>query len=552
MSFSALYEYMRGEFQDVTRVPLAAAGVDPAWIIDPNGVKIAGHQIELWDADAGGTQLLEGVDYSLVFLDSGKTAAEGVDIWAGYQVINVAYQGIPLYLNMRVIGGYTKFSAVEAQESPPFGARLDSGELFLDGTDSYTSSDNRSPVVDVVDYIPAVRTIDGIDYEPDELKFSGKGTYGMFGDYENVLATATETLDNVTKTEEGSWTKITQVTTGALGAVNYNYPALTTSGYFTVIMRRGDDAGIDDVIELSSGYCSVTWPTGTFSFTDLTDLGSFVIGGNIAVFKFTTQITGETKLNIRASGIGLEPSIEYSYFMNAMVVDIDYPVPYTPGTHEANKIQYNLDWATSDEWTIEGWFNHTAEGQAANYIVSTRLLTSDDYFVLRVNAVGGLQLVSGSGGNVTATELTGQVTNQYNHFKLVVNSATSIGVYVNGGALQNVTANIPNTSLCTKILDVGVYYDEPLGYQLTGYIQDVVIKPVADTSDAHYLSGLPYYNPDKTYGKNALWSIDDKGHFSGQFDNGGRIVLDARIGGAWVTRWDTGLEINGGVIGRWK
>jgi len=108
MSFSALYEYMHGEFQDVTRVPLAAAGVDPAWIIDPNGVKIAGYQIELWDAETGGTRLLEGVDYSLVFLDSGKTAAEGIDIWAGYQVINVAYQGIPLYLTARIIGGYTK------------------------------------------------------------------------------------------------------------------------------------------------------------------------------------------------------------------------------------------------------------------------------------------------------------------------------------------------------------------------------------------------------------------------------------------------------------
>ncbi len=111
MSFINLYEYMHGEFQDVTRMPMAAAGVDPAWIIDPNGVKIAGYQIELWDAETGGTQLLEGVDYSLVFLDSGKTAAEGVDIWAGYQVINVAYQGIPLYLTARIIGGYTQYSS---------------------------------------------------------------------------------------------------------------------------------------------------------------------------------------------------------------------------------------------------------------------------------------------------------------------------------------------------------------------------------------------------------------------------------------------------------
>ncbi|RLD19112.1 MAG: hypothetical protein DRI69_09035, partial [Bacteroidetes bacterium] len=37
-------------------------------------------------------------------------AAEGVDIWAGYQIINVAYQGIPLYLTARIIGGYTKYA----------------------------------------------------------------------------------------------------------------------------------------------------------------------------------------------------------------------------------------------------------------------------------------------------------------------------------------------------------------------------------------------------------------------------------------------------------
>ena len=111
MSFSALYEYRHGEFQDVTRVMLNAAGVDSVWIVDPNGVKIAGHTIELWDAEPGGTQLLEDVDYSLTFLDTGKTAAEGVDIWAGYQVLNVAYQGIPLYITARIIGGYTQYSS---------------------------------------------------------------------------------------------------------------------------------------------------------------------------------------------------------------------------------------------------------------------------------------------------------------------------------------------------------------------------------------------------------------------------------------------------------
>jgi len=143
MSFINLYEYMHGEFQDVTRVPLAAAGVDPAWIIDPNGVKIAGHTIELWDAATGGTQLLEGVDYSLVFLDSGKTAAEGIDIWAGYQVLNVAYQGIPLYLTARIIGGYTKHNGgiiFDEAIGDQWVTKWDTGRVEMIGTGSVLST----------------------------------------------------------------------------------------------------------------------------------------------------------------------------------------------------------------------------------------------------------------------------------------------------------------------------------------------------------------------------------------------------------------------------
>ena len=149
MSFSNPYEYMHGEFQDVTRVPLAAAGVAPAWIIDPNGVKIAGHQIELWDAETGGTRLLEGADYSLVFLDTGKTAAEGVDIWAGYQIINVAYQGIPLYLTARIIGGYTKYAEGRIIFDEAVGdqrvTKWDTGRMEICGTNTQTVASTLGP-----------------------------------------------------------------------------------------------------------------------------------------------------------------------------------------------------------------------------------------------------------------------------------------------------------------------------------------------------------------------------------------------------------------------
>ena len=109
MSFLNYYEYIPGEYQDVSREPLSAAGPDPAWFLDTNGVKLAGYNVELWDAVSGGVQLLEGTDYSLVYQDAEKSLSEGQPIWAGYQVITPIYQDVSLYLTIRMIGGYTVY-----------------------------------------------------------------------------------------------------------------------------------------------------------------------------------------------------------------------------------------------------------------------------------------------------------------------------------------------------------------------------------------------------------------------------------------------------------
>jgi len=109
MSFLNYYEYIPGEYQDVSRDPLSAAGPDPAWFLDTNGVKLAGYNVELWDSVSGGVQLLEGTDYSLVYQDAEKSLSEGQPIWAGYQIITPIYQDVSLYLTIRMIGGYTVY-----------------------------------------------------------------------------------------------------------------------------------------------------------------------------------------------------------------------------------------------------------------------------------------------------------------------------------------------------------------------------------------------------------------------------------------------------------
>ncbi len=107
MSFENLYEFVSGEFQDITRKEQLAAGESAVWIRDENDVKLGGYLIELWTAATAGTQLTEGVDYNLVNRDDSKSDQTGFEIYAGYQVLTVGYQSVSLYLNMRVIGGYT-------------------------------------------------------------------------------------------------------------------------------------------------------------------------------------------------------------------------------------------------------------------------------------------------------------------------------------------------------------------------------------------------------------------------------------------------------------
>ncbi len=438
------------------------------------------------------------------------------------------------------------YKLITSGEAPTYGEELESGELFLDGTDSLTSSDNRKPVVDNVDFIPAVETIDGIDYEPAESKWPGdRGTYGFFGEYENVIGTATQTLNNATLTEEGGWNRVDQVSDTALGAINYTYSALSTHGYFMVIMRRGDVNNSDDLIEVGAGYCTISWGSKIFAFHSLTDKGSYTIGDNIAVFRFITQTTGETKLNIRASGVAFSAGhLEYSYFMNPMVVDLDYPVPYTPGTHEANKLQFDKDWATSDEWTIEGWVYFNNSGTSKRFF-DTRANSSDTNAVLITSLssnIGDITFIDS--GATTSFTINNFTISHWMHLKIIIKGGIGADVYVDGGAVQSFS----NTDILLEEYAKSIVIGNTAAYdrETQGYISDIRITPTADTSTDHYDSGLPYYNPDKTYGKNALWSIDDKGHFSGQFDNAGRIIEEYELDGQHVTKWDTGrMEISG-------
>ena len=115
MSIKDIFEYKQGEYQDITKIEQSIAGTNNVPFIY-RGMEVAGYNINLFDDAIGTTQLILDTDYTLLFRDITISGIESVDVFAGYTIINVAYQSVTLFLDIRCIGGYTKFTGGTYEE----------------------------------------------------------------------------------------------------------------------------------------------------------------------------------------------------------------------------------------------------------------------------------------------------------------------------------------------------------------------------------------------------------------------------------------------------
>ena len=404
-------------------------------------------------------------------------------------------------------------------EYPSYGEALPIGsELFLDGTKDFTSSKGRKPVESVVDYEPSKINVDGSEVANPVSKWPGnRGTYGFFGGYTNTIPSATETIGSQTsKTTEGSYIKLTATASGAsttAGAVRYTVPALSTVGYLYVQVKKGNNA--NTTVATSYGNVDINWTLKTFTFfAGAIDKGCLFISDTVAVIKFTGASVGGTGATFYVKDFYSWTSGDYVYYKDLMWVDTAYPAPYTPGTHESAKLQYNFDWAESDSWTIQGWVKAVAPSGANQTIakLSDAVSTTPRLQIYRASA-GDFVTFINDGTTPTTSSWSNQPTiGTYFHVKVVI-SPSAVTTYLNGASVSNLTTNLPATSGIGKLLFLGT--GNTFNDQFNGYIQDLQITPVIDTSNGHYASGLPYYNPEKTYGKDASWSIDSRGNIAG-------------------------------------
>jgi len=110
MSIKDIYEHIVGEYQDLVKTKLLPATINVNTSFEYNGINIAGFNINIFNDSSGTYQLVLNTDYELVFRDKEASLLEGFDNYAGYKIINATYADIDLYLDIRCIGGYTKYT----------------------------------------------------------------------------------------------------------------------------------------------------------------------------------------------------------------------------------------------------------------------------------------------------------------------------------------------------------------------------------------------------------------------------------------------------------
>lgn len=110
MSLDTLYDYNPTSPTQITRELYSNVGSgDNVLGTAPRAVK-GSTDFEIWDSASGGTQLTEGVDYELRFLDSFLTSQSGFNVYAAYKILNATYQTGNIYITYKIIRSYNAAS----------------------------------------------------------------------------------------------------------------------------------------------------------------------------------------------------------------------------------------------------------------------------------------------------------------------------------------------------------------------------------------------------------------------------------------------------------
>lgn len=344
-----------------------------------------------------------------------------------------------------------------------------------------------------------------------DLRFN-RGEAGIFGEYENLWQSPTltgATLDSI-----GGWEKYAN-TAAAQGNNGQTLATPQTKISCSMRVKRGtanvallilNATGTTNSINLtfSTGIISITG--GSFDFISASE----IVANEEYLIAFTKTgiASGTDKLRCYASGdatIG-----EYTYYKDISYVGgIDYPVPYVKGIHTADSRIHPVNWAKSENWTIEMWFK-SEDIASTNFLFDARDPGLLDGFSAYYNT-GVLTVFSVKDGISSQTAFSVQPTvGEYSHLKVVYGSDVNLRAYLNGILVATVSTNISTNTDIGPTLFVGSRANSLL--YANAYIADINIRPTADTSTSHYDSGLPWGNPKDIILSETNYGMDEYGH----------------------------------------
>lgn len=384
-----------------------------------------------------------------------------------------------------------------------------------------------------------------------DLRFN-RGEAGIFGEYENLwLDPAGVTWG--TSTTVGDWYRLE----GEGGGTPYCTSTSTTNlskAVCSIHTKLGNHGAFLGEITIGGIQKRFTFSYSTGLITPI--VGSFdslhvktIVAGSeyIITYKASEAPTGSDQMRIFP--VDVPTAGLYNYFKDISYVGgIDYPVPYVKGIHLADSWVHPVNWNISTDWSIDIWFKpEGTDGylfDTINSSLSTRILVS--------YLSGNLRIFTQAGGASSDILSTQPILGQHSNIKLVYISGTSLNAYLNGVLVGTILTNVPASSDLNPICALGS--QQSLVTQLNGYFSDVMIRPSADVSTAHYASGLPWANLENLlHGEHGAY-VDKFGHYVGESftsmeEDTYSIVEQYTIGDQTVTKWSNGdMEIIGLVV----
>ena len=118
MSLINMYDYVKGEFYSATDLQQPITGSDIVKLYDNESgdVSLAFSSLVIYTgAGHTGTLLVLDTDFTLQLQDSYYTTEESINIYKGFQVINASYQGVTLYADANVLGGFVGKTYIDTQ-----------------------------------------------------------------------------------------------------------------------------------------------------------------------------------------------------------------------------------------------------------------------------------------------------------------------------------------------------------------------------------------------------------------------------------------------------